>query len=96
MINIYTLDAKSFKIEDSVHPRLFQVKMKGGIIILRNINTGNLLVLDNLANIRVDGNPVSIGVLERLVYNYSCSCESYGGSEPDYKIFDYTFDNTFE
>lgn len=96
IILIYTNGDKSFRIEETILPRVFQVRTGyGGVIILRNIQTGNIIVLDTIDNIKVDGISVSVSTLEQIVYNYSCSCDIPEGN-PNFKIFDYTFDTTFE
>lgn len=94
MVNLYSNDSKSFKLESTVLPRQYEVKVRD-IIILRNILTGHLIYLDFLSNILIDGIQATYESLRNLIYNFSCDCGTTGGT-PDFKIFDYTFDNTFE
>lgn len=99
MINLYSIDAKSFKLEDSVLPRIFEVKAmplgQDSIIVLRNIKTGYIIYLDILDNIFINGYSVTFEELRKFVYNFSCNCDT-DGSVSVFKIFDYTFDCTFE
>lgn len=97
MIAISDVDAKSFTIDGvTIVPRIFESNINGsGIIVLRNVFTGAKIILDTLENITLDGFPTTFKALRKVFYNFSCACE-FNGDEPLFKIFDYTFDYTFE
>lgn len=96
MINITSLSFLSFKIEDAVLPKLYNAYInRQNIVVLRHVYTAQIIELDIISNILLDGFPTTLEDLKQAIYNYSCACS---GSEdnPTFKIFDYTFDFTFE
>lgn len=97
MINIAQITSTSFSIENAILPRSFDATMnKYYVVILRDIKTSYRINLGDLANIRLNGAPVTLEAIKKAVYNYSClDCES-PTIPPKFKIFDLTFDNTFE
>lgn len=95
MINLYTLDAKSFKIEDSILVRQFQAYVsRFNDLILKNSYTDYRINLGDITEVKIDGVAATLEMVKQLVYNYSCNCTSTPILQ--YKIFDYTFDKTFE
>ena len=56
----------------------------------------NIINLGNIADITVDGLPATINNITKTVYNFSCACAGDYTPVEDFKIFDITFDNTFE
>ena len=95
MINLYSLDSKSFKIEDSILQRQFDAYIsRFNDLILKNIKTGYRINLGDLSEITVDSQIATLENVKQLIYNFSCNCTTTPVS-PAYKIFDYTFDKTF-
>lgn len=94
MINLYTLDAKSFKIEDSILVRTFDAYIdRQGHLILRDIHSDSRVYLGNITEVKINGVASTLQTVKQTVFNYSCSCGV--NTSPKYKIFDYTFDKTF-
>lgn len=95
MINLYYLDAKSFKIEESVIVRQFEAYVsRFNDLILKNIFTGYRINLGDIESVKIDGSNATLESIKQLVYNYNCNCTST--STPTYKIFDFTYDKTFQ
>lgn len=97
MINLILLNDRAFQLDGSVLPRQFQVIVtRENVLYIRNVNTGYRILLGSLFNVTINGFPVpSMEELRELVYNFSCGCSGTGG-DTEYKIFDITFDITFE
>lgn len=94
MINLYTLDSKSFKIEDSTVVRQFQAYVsRYNDLILTNVYTSYRINLGNITEIKINGVTATLEMIKQVVYNYSCNCTAT--TTPTFKIFDYTFDKTF-
>lgn len=87
-----------FKAGIDYLPRVYQVVSdKYGTVKLRNVLNGNELFHMRPDEIIINGLPSNIVQLQDLVFNSSCVCD---GDEVDYgdefKIFDLSFDETFE
>lgn len=97
MINLSQVETTSFKIENAILPRTFDATLsRFNDVILRDIKTSYRINLGDLANIRLDGQPTTLEEIKQSVYNYSCeNCET-PTIPPNFKIFDITFDITFE
>ena len=96
MINLKLLNTLAFQLDSAILPRQFQATMnRSNKIILRNIRTGYRINLGTIDNVTIEGLPTTFEAIRKLVYNFSCSCDG-GDLPPKYKIFDITFDNTFE
>ena len=95
MINLYANNSNSFKLEDAVLPRLFDTYVsRFNDVILRNIHTGYRINLGSLDAIYIDTLPATFEAIRHLAYNLSCDC--VGSEIPShFKIFDFTFANTF-
>ena len=87
-----------FTVDIDFYKRTYYVLQKSnGKIKISNVLNGSVL-FDNLepTEILIDGNPmISIKELQEVVYNQSCYCDP-DNTDDDYKIFDKTFDKTFE
>lgn len=96
MINLNLLSTKAFELDSAVLPRQFQATLnRSNKIILRNIKTGYRINLGALSNVTINGLPTSFENIRQLVYNFSCDCDD-DTTNPEYKIFDITFSNTFQ
>lgn len=100
MINLISLSETSFELStgssSAVLPRAYEARLtRSNSIVIRHVITGNVIDLGLLSNILVDSLPATFEDIRKTVFNLSCVCIDDGGS-PDFKIFDYTFDNTFE
>lgn len=87
-----------FTVDIDLYPRAYSVqKKRNGKIRITNVLDGSIL-FDNLRldEILIDGNPIqNTQKLQDVVFNSSCYCDSEHEDE-DYKIFDDSFDQTFE
>lgn len=96
MINITSLGYLSFKIDTAVMPKQYSAYIdRQGNVILRNAYTAGIINLGDISNISVDGYPATIESLREVIFNYLCGCAGIEDN-PVFKIFDYTFDYTFE
>jgi hypothetical protein len=100
MINIVTLSSVSFELNSesssAVLPKAYDTRLtRSGSITLYHVITGAVIVLGDLSDISINGNPATLEEIRQTVFNMSCTC-SDNGETPKFKIFDYTFDNTFE
>ena len=97
-MNFETVNIRSFKLGIDFYRRVFSVKQKRkGLLIIKNILTGAILI-DNLdpQTVLIENLPMqNIEQLQMVIMNQQCLCEEDGDSE-DFKIFDRTFDRTFE
>lgn len=100
-MNFKIVNITSFSVGIDFYRRVFSVKQKrNGLLILKNILTGATLI-DNLnpVIVTIDSKPMeNIRQLQSVVWNPNCLCEDDGGDggNDDFKIFDRTFDRTFE
>lgn len=100
MINLIVLSETSFELSSGsssvVLPRAYEAKLtRANIIIIRHVITGYIIELGILSNILIDSLPTTFEGIRQATFNSSCLCID-DGDFPDFKIFDYTFDNTFE
>ena len=97
MVEILSLSANAFTLNGETLQRMFTAYIsRAGDIILKNLIYRNIINLGNIADITVDGLPATINNITKTVYNFSCSCSGDYTPVEDFKIFDITFDNTFE
>lgn len=99
MINLIPLSETSFELSSgsssAVIPRAYEARItRSNIIIIRHVISGSIIELGILSNILVDSLPATFEQIRQTVFNFSCLCSD--GEIPRFKIFDYTFDNTFE
>lgn len=97
-MNFESLTIQRFKVGVDFHKRIYQVaKKNNGKLRVFSVIDGAIL-FDNLNpdEVLIDGVKMrNIDQLQNIIFNKSCACEN----EPDdmnYKIFDRTFDETFE
>lgn len=100
MINLILLSSIAFELSSgsssTVLPRAYAAKMtREGKIIIKHVSTGAIVELGVLSDILVEGLPATFEDIRKTVFNFSCVCLD-DGENPDFKIFDYTFDSTFE
>lgn len=96
-MNFEIITNSRFKIGLDFYQRLYQVKVKAnGLLQLVNIQNRKILFDNlNLADLTVNGLPATLKNLQDVIYNFDCACDpSFDDSL--YKIFDLSFDNTFE
>ena len=97
MVEILSLSANAFTLNGETLQRMFTAYIsRAGDIILKNLIYRNIINLGNIADITVDGLPATINNIAKTVYNFSCACTGDYTPVEDFKIFDITFDNTFE
>lgn len=86
-----------FKIDTDYHKRVFAVlKKTNGLLKFTNVLTG-FVFMDNVDPllILVNNTPLeNLQDLQDVIFNQTCLCENEDGDE--FKIFDRTFDRTFE
>lgn len=96
-MNFKIITNSKFAVDVDFYKRTYYVLQKSnGKIKISNVLNGKIL-FDNLnpADIKINGNPmIKIDELQSIVYNTSCYCDP--DLTDDYKIFDKTFDKTFE
>ena len=97
MVEILVISSNAFTLNGETLQRVFTAYInRAGDIILKNLIYRNIINLGNIADITVDGLPATINNIAKTVYNFSCACTGDYTSVEDFKIFDITFDNTFE
>ena len=97
MVEILSLSANAFTLNGETLQRMFTAYIsRAGDIILKNLIYRNIINLGNIADITVDGLPATINNITKTVYNFSCACAGDYTPVEDFKIFDATFDKTFE
>lgn len=97
-MNFEIVNIRIFKINVDFYPRVFSVlKKRNGLLRLRNVLTG-IILIDNLdpATVLIENEPMqNLRQLQAIILNQECLCDDDGG-DVDFKIFDRTFDRTFE
>lgn len=97
-MNFEIITNTRFKVGVDIYNRIYQVVQKNnGLLKLVNVTTGKILY-DNLdpENITINGSAMnSIEELQEVVYNRQCECDSELDDD-NYRIFDMSFDETFE
>ena len=97
MQEINLISANAFTLNGETLQRQFTTYInRAGNVILKNLIYRNILNLGNISNITVDGTPATINNIAKTVYNFSCACTGDYTPVEDFKIFDITFNNTFE
>ena len=97
MVDIQSLSANAFTLNGETLQRIYTVYInRAGDVILKNLLYRNQINLGNIAYITVDGLPATINNIAKTVYNFSCNCTGDYTPIEDFKIFDTTFDKTFE
>lgn len=97
MVDILDLSSNAFTLNGETLQRQFTTYInRAGDVILKNLMYRNILNLGNISNITVDGTPATINNIAKTVYNFSCNCTGDYTPVEDFKIFDITFNNTFE
>ena len=97
MVDILSLSSNAFTLNGETLQRFYTTYInRAGDVILKNLIYRNIINLGNISNITVDGIPATINNIAKTVYNFSCACTGDYTPVEDFKIFDITFDNTFE
>ncbi|WP_374464161.1 hypothetical protein [Chryseobacterium sp.] len=98
MTNFKIITNTRFTANIDFYKRTYYVlKKSNGKVKISSVLNGSVL-FDNLDpnEILIDGNPMmNIQELQDVVYNQSCYCDPENDDD-NYKIFDKTFDKTFE
>lgn len=97
--NFEIFSSKRFKIGVDLHFRVYQIILKrNGKYKIRNIKNGSLLLNDILfSEMYIDGEPIQyISQIEDVILNKNCDCSDAPPEPEQPKIFDRTFDPTFE
>lgn len=100
MIDLVILSSVSFQLNygssSAVLPRAYDAMInRANHIILRHVKTPETIDLGELSNITINGSSTTFEDIRKLVFNSSCICDD-SGEVPNFKIFDFTFDNTFD
>ena len=88
-----------FKAGVEIHHRLYSVYVqRDGRLKIQNIRTGEYLFKDlETASLTVNGQPYNFEALQDVLYHRDCICDfPDGGGGTESKIFDLSFDKTFE
>ena len=97
MVEILVISSNAFTLNGETLQRFYTTYInRAGDVILKNLIYRNIINLGNISNITVDGIPATINNIAKTVYNFSCACTGDYTPVEDFKIFDITFDNTFE
>ena len=97
-MNFETVSIQRFRVGIDFYYRTYTVREKkdGTIRIENNLNGATLFDNLNRSEIRVNGRPMNdIAALQAVVFNQKCNCKDEI-DEMEHKIFDLTFDKTFE
>lgn len=97
-MNFETFTIQRFKVGVDYYKRTYQVFVsKSGKITVKNVLNGSILLwMVEPETIQINGEPmIFISDLQELVYNQRCVCDDEM-DDGTWKIFDQTFDNTFE
>ena len=97
MVEILSLSANAFTLNGETLQRFYTTYInRAGDVIMKHLKYRYSLNLGNISNITVDGIHATINNIAKTVYNFSCLCDDEHTPPEDFKIFDITFDNTFE
>lgn len=96
-MNFEIVTNSRFKIGIDFYKRIYQAKLLAdGTVRIFNIYTGEILFNNlDLSTTTVNGQPATFEGLQEIIYNFECACDP-DLEDTDYKIFDESFDNTFE
>lgn len=97
-MNFETFTIQRFKVGVDYYKRNYQVFVsKAEKITVKNVLDNSVLLKDaEPETILINGEPmIFVSDLQELVYNQRCVCDDEP-DDGDWKIFDQTFDNTFE
>ena len=96
-MNFEIITNSRFKIGIDYYKRIYQAKLlSDGTVKIFNIYTGKTLFNNlDLSITTVKGQPATFESLQEVIYNFECICDP-DLQDTDYKIFDESFDNTFE
>lgn len=97
MINIKYVNSGFFAVNDAILPRNFDANInRFGRVIIRNITLGARFDLGIPGDVTIENDPFNLDELKSIAYNNSCVCEpGPTPPAPTLKIFDITFDLTF-
>lgn len=86
-----------FKAGVEIHFRIFRLTVqRNGLLMIQNIKTGEIIFKDlDPVTVTVVGQPYSFKAMEAVLYHKECICD-VPDSGGDFKIFDLSFDYTFE
>ncbi|SHJ20171.1 hypothetical protein SAMN05443429_11222 [Cruoricaptor ignavus] len=94
------IDYKTFRVGIDYYARIYSARDLKGLVTIDNILTGGVLFKNiPFDSITVNGEKInSINQLTDVLYNYNCVCEyrHEPGEVDEMKIFDLSFDDTFE
>ena len=96
-MNFEIVTNSRFKIGIDFYKRIYQAKLlSDGTVNIFNIYTGKTLFNNlDLSTTSVNGQPATFESLQEVIYNFECACNP-DLEDTDFKIFDESFDNTFE
>lgn len=95
-MNFAKVTNTKFRIDNKLFHRVYQTqKLKSGLIRIYNVKTGAILFNNlNFLDVKCENKNCSLEYLQDIIYNRSCVCKDL--EDEEYKIFDLSFDNTFE
>ena len=96
-MNFEIVTNSRFKIGIDFYKRIYQAKLLAdGTVRIFNIYTSEILFNNlDLSTTTVNGQQATFENLQEIIYNFECACDP-DLEDTDYKIFDESFDNTFE
>ena len=96
-MNFEIVTNSRFKIGIDFYNRIYKAKLlSDGAVKIFNIYTGKTLFSNlDLSTITVNGQLATFESLQEVIYNFECICDP-DLEDTDYKIFDESFDKTFE
>lgn len=97
MVEIEIISANAFTLNGETLQRQYTTYLnRAGDVIMKHLKYRFSLNLGDVSNITVDGNPATLETILKTGYNFSCGCGGEYTPVEDFKIFDATFNNTFE
>lgn len=97
-MNFNVIDKKKFSVDGQQHlRRCFLVKKSNGLVDIRELgNQQNVFEDLSISEIQINGSPIeSLSQLQNIIFYRTCMCRK-ASAENNKKIFDSTFDKTFE
>lgn len=97
MVEINVISSNAFTLNGETLQRQYTTYInRAGDVILKHLKYRFSLNLGDLSTITVDGEPATLEAILKTAYNFSCKCLGDVTPPDSFKIFDATFNPTFE
>lgn len=97
MVDILIISSNAFTLNGETLQRQFTTYInRAGDAIMKHLKYRYSINLGDLSDISVDGSPATLETILKTGYNFSCLCDDEHTPPEDFKIFNATFDKTFE